>query len=355
MVSIEYYPLTVVKKVQETEKAFSFYLSPEKETKEFFYQPAQFLTFQFEIDGKSYVRSYSLSSSSLLDETMQTTVARVSDGVVSNYMIDHIQEGDSILSQRPLGTFFSLPADLKPREYVLFGAGIGITPLFSILKTALHVSSEDRVHLIYSSRNQDQVIYRKELEKLEKQYGSRFFLRHILSQEQGRLETSKISENVDESLFKKALFYLCGPKDYMDMIKDFLQSQGTVLGNIHTEDFKVVPVLGPKPDENSVFFTAEVFEEGEPEKLEAVLDGETLSIPLNRETSLLEQLLDEGHSPPFSCTSGTCLSCLARLKEGKVFQLEEGVLSEENIKDLEVLTCQSYPLSKKVVLDYDDI
>ena len=355
MVSIEYYPLTVVKKVQETEKAFSFYLSPEKETKEFFYQPAQFLTFQFEIDGKSYVRSYSLSSSSLLGETMQTTVARVSGGVVSNYMIDHIQEGDSILSQRPLGTFFSLPSDLKPREYVLFGAGIGITPLFSILKTVLHVSPEDRVHLIYSSRNQDQIIYRKELEKLEKQYSSRFFLRHILSQEQGRLEAGKISENVDESLFKKALFYLCGPKDYMNMIKDFLQSQGTVLGNIHTEDFKVVPVLGPKPDENSVFFTSEVFEEGEPEKLEAVLDGETLSIPLNRETSLLEQLLDEGHSPPFSCTSGTCLSCLARLKEGKVFQLEEGVLSEENIKDLEILTCQSYPLSKKVVLDYDDI
>ena len=354
--SVNYYPLKVVKKVQETEKTFSFYLSPEeKEASRFYYKPAQFLTFKFDIGGKPYVRSYSLASSSLLGEALRTTVARVSDGVVSNYIIDQIKEGDTILSQPPLGEFFSLPGDLKSKEYVLFGAGIGITPLFSILKTVLHVSPKDKVHLIYSSHDEDHIIYRRELQNLEKQHGSRFFLRHVLSQREGRLGKAWLEEKLDETLLKKGLFYLCGPREYMDMIQGFLKDRGVSKETIHTEDFKVVPVLGPKPDENSVFFTSEVFEEGEPEEMEAVFDGEKAKIPLNRETSLLEQLLDKGYSPPFSCTSGSCMTCMARLKEGKVFQLEEGILGEENIKALEILTCQAYPLSRKVVVDYDDI
>lgn len=352
---VQYYSLKVVKKVQETANSFSFYFLPEKEAEKFYYKPAQFLTLKFDIKEKSYVRSYSLASSPLLGETMKTTVARVSNGVVSNYMIDEIQEGSVILSQPPLGEFFSLPSDLKPREYVLFGAGIGITPLFSILKTVLSISPKDIVHLIYSSRNEEFIIYRKELEDLKKQYSERLQLQHILSQKEGRLDTSKISRELDEPLLKKAFFYLCGPKDYMNMIQGFLKDKGVAKANIHTEDFKVVPVLGPKPDENSVFFTADTFEEGEPENLEAVFDGEKATIPLNRRTSLLEQLLDQGYSPPFSCTSGSCMTCMARLKEGKVFQLDEGILNEENIKALEILTCQSYPLSRKVVLDYDDI
>ena len=208
-----------------------------------------------------------------------------------------------------------------------------------------------RVHLIYSSRNEELIIYKKELKALKKQYGDRLQLQHILSQKEGRLDPSKISRELDEPLLKKSLFYLCGPKDYMDMIQDFLKDKGVAKTNIHTEDFKVVPILGPKPDENSVFFTADTFEEGEPANLEAVFDGEKAAIPLNRETSLLEQLLDQGYSPPFSCTSGSCMTCMARLKEGKVFQLDEGILNEENIKALEILTCQAYPLSQKVVLD----
>ena len=104
-----------------------------------------------------------------------------------------------------------------------------------------------------------------------------------------------------------------------------------------------------------MIFTAGNFEEGEPEELKAVVEGEEVSIPLNREKSLLEQLLDRGHNVPFSCASGTCMTCLAKLKQGKTFQPEEGILDEENIQDREILTCQSYPLSRKVVIDYEDL
>ena len=354
--SVDYYPLKISRKVKEAEDCFSFYFSVPKEHESHFqYRPAQFLTFQFEIQGQTLVRSYSLSSSPFLNEPLRTTVKRVSGGVVSNYMIDHIQEGDTILSQIPLGEFYKPPKSLKPGHYILFGAGIGITPLFSIIKTVLDSSDLDKVTLIYSNRDPESVIYKKELQEWETKHKERFSIHHIFSKTEGRLNKEKLSQLLTEETLKSSLFYLCGPKDYMNMVSEFLIENQVNKEQISTEDFKVVPIRGPKPDENSIFFTASVAEEGEPEELKALIDGEEVTIPLNREKSLLEQLLDKGHDAPFSCTSGTCMTCMAKLKEGKTFQLEEGILDEENIQDLEILTCQSYPLSRKVVIDYEDL
>ena len=354
--SVDYYPLTVSKKVREAEDCFSFYFSVPKEHESHFqYRPAQFLTFQFEIEGKTLVRSYSLASSPFLNEPLRTTVKRVAGGVVSNYMIDHIQEGDTILSQIPLGEFFKPPKSLKPGHYILFGAGIGITPLFSIIKTVLDSSDLDKVTLIYSNRNPESVIYQKELNKWKEKHKDRFSIHHVFSKTEGRLNKTKLSHLLTGEMLRATLFYLCGPKDYMNMVSKFLTENQVNKEQISTEDFKVVPIRGPKPDENSIFFTASVSEEGEPEELKALIDGEEVTIPLNREKSLLEQLLDKGHNAPFSCTSGTCMTCMAKLKEGKTFQLEEGILDEENIQNLEILTCQSYPLSRKVIIDYEDL
>ena len=384
MKAVKYFPLQVTEKIQETENAVSFCLKPAvaSDSARFYYKPAQFLTFKLNIQGADVIRSYSLSSSPLAgEEGMRTTVARVPGGKASNHLTDFVQKGDRILSQPPQGEFFSLPSDLKPRRYMLFAAGIGITPLFSILKTALHAFPDDRVYLLYSSRDRRHIIYRKELEALGRRFPERLQVKHLLSREKApaeaggseggekgrgeagrsyesaRLNEAILQRELNGSLWlKEGLFYLCGPKDYMAFVQGFLKSRGVDRACIHTEDFKTAPLLGPKPDENSVVFAAaNGAEEAEPEILEAVLDGETVRIPIDRKTSLLEQLLDGGHSPPFSCTSGSCMTCMARLKKGRVFQPEEGVLDEENIKALEVLTCQAYPLSRTVVLDYDDI
>ncbi len=354
--SAEYYPLKIIKKIQETEDSYSFYFSVPTECKSLFsYRPAQFLTFKFSIDGKDYVRSYSLSSSSFLDEPLQTSVKRVVDGVVSNYMIDFCKEGDEVLSQKPLGDFFNLPKTLKTQTYVLFGAGIGITPLFAILKTVLSSNLCEKLILIYSNRNEDSIIYKKSLKEWQKRYPDKLKIQNILSQENGRLDSKKLSSILEKISLDNSLFYLCGPKNYMNLITDTLMDKGCSSESIYKEDFNVVPVRGPTPDKYSVFFETKVYEEGEPETLEAILNGEQIKIDLNREKSLLEQLLDQGYNPPFSCTSGACMTCMAKLKEGKVFQLEEGILDEENIQSLEMLTCQCYPLSKKIRIDYDDL
>ena len=354
--AIEYYSLKVVKKIKEAKDSFSFYFSmPEEQQSLFYFQPAQFLTFQLEIEGKKVFRSYSIASSPLDGFPLRVTLKKIDNGIVSNYMIDHLQEGDTLLSQSPAGSFYKLPEHLKQNQYILFGAGVGITPLYSILQAILESSTQDKILLIYSCRNEEEIIYDQELKKWLEEYKERFEMKIILSHKEGRLDDIKLQQIFSQKSFKEALFYLCGPKDYMDMIKLFLANQKIPSRSVHTEDFKIIPVRGPKPDENSVFFQAKVFEEGEPEKLTATIYNEEVEIPLNRELSLLEQLLGEGHNPPFSCTSGSCLTCMAKLKQGKVFQLDEGILDEENIKSLELLTCQCYPLSKKVVIDYDDL
>ena len=353
---VEYYPLKLIKKEFETEKTCSFYFEAPKQHRALFtYKTAQFLTFRFLIEGKEYVRSYSIASSPFLEEPLRTTVGRVKDGIVSNHLLAHIKEGDFIESQAPLGEFFQLPKSLSPKDYILFAGGIGVTPLFSILKTVLAAHLANKVHLIFSISNLKHFIYKKELEILEKKFKKQLIIKLILSQEEGRLDNIKLQKVLETLNLKESLFYLCGPKDYMTMIQEHLLKSEVKKESIHTEDFKIVPQRGPKPDENSVFFNANQAVEKEPKTLKATLAGENLKIPLNREKSLLEQLIDQGYNPPFSCTSGSCMTCMAKLKEGKIFQLEEGILDEDNIKNLEILTCQCYPLSETVSIDYDNL
>jgi len=354
--SAEYYPLKLIKKEFETKNTCSFYLEvPEEHKKLFQYKTAQFLSFRFFIKGKEYIRSYSISSSPFLQEILKTTVGKVEGGVVSNYMLKELKEGDKIESQIPLGEFFTLPKDLGEKDYILFAAGIGITPLFSILKTVLSSGIARKVQLFFSIRSREDFIYQKELKNLENQFQKQFKMDLIISQKEGRLNNEKIKNQLTNLDLKASSFYLCGPADYMSLISKQLLNLGASKESIHTEDFKVVPIKGPKPDENSIFFNANKTKEGEPQSLKSLLNGEWIKIPLNREKSLLEQLIDQGHNPPFSCTSGSCMTCMAKLLEGKIFQLDEGILDEENIKNLEVLTCQCYPLSKTVKIDYDNL
>ena len=352
----KYYPLKVIKKEFETEKTCSFYLSAPEEYKALFtYKTAQFLTFSFQIKGKEYVRSYSIASSPFLEEPLRTTVGKVKDGIVSNHLLSHVKQGDYIESQVPLGEFFQLPKSLEPKNYILFSAGIGITPLFSILKTTLETQLATKVYLFFSISNSNDFIYKKELSDLKESFKEKLIIHPILSQKEGRLDSKKLKRFLENLNLKESLFYLCGPKDYMKMIQEYLLGINISKSNIHTEDFNVVPQIGPKPDENSVFFNANNAKEAEPKSLKTTLDGKNLEIPLNREKSLLEQLIDQGYNPPFSCTSGSCMTCMAKLKEGKVFQLDEGILDEENIKNLEILSCQCYPLSETVSIDYDNL
>ncbi len=379
------YSIKISKKIQETFDSVSLVFDiPEEHKSNFLYSPAQFLTLQFYINEKKYLRSYSLSSCPLLDEPLQTTVKRVEGGVVSKYMIEDLKEGDTLLSRKPAGRFFKPPQDLKPKHYYLFAGGSGITPIFSIIKTVLSCDKNNQITLFYANRNENSIIYKEELKKWSEQYPS-FKIIHILSQAQ-QPNSCDVQGRLNEDVLKKylnlqkhnELFYLCGPEGFMQTLENFLIAQSIAKTQIHKESFlssiqkkdtssTQKPVESKKPvspcstdpssiEEQSItVYTDGNLNKQAPNFIEALINGEKIKIPAEPDIPVLEQLLAAGYSPPFSCLSGNCMSCLAVLKKGRITQEERGILEDENIMNKEILTCQAKPESTSVEVDYDNI
>ena len=356
------YPLTVEKKIVECDDACTLILSPKDEDRKLFtYKPAQFLSFHMEINKKQLTRSYSISSSPLVEENLTTSIKKVSNGHVSSHIVDHIQEGDIIQSTVPRGRFFKMPDNLKPRHYFLLAAGSGITPLFSILKTALLSDEKTQVTLIYCNRKETSIIYKTELEQWKKNYPARLKIISILSQPEGAEYDFKgrINENIlkqilngiQSSLEMEA--YLCGPLDLMAMAETILRTR-LDKKQIRKESFgTTVKKKTLQPPKSAVVISADSIEQGDVETIKALLEGEKIEIPAEPEIPILEQLIEAGFSPPFSCMEGNCMTCMAVLKKGQVYQDEAGILASENIDDKEILTCQAKPLSPIVEVDYD--
>ena len=379
------YPIKISKKIQETHDSISLIFDiPEEYKSIFLYSSAQFLTFQLNINEKKYLRSYSLSSCPLLNEPLQTTVKRVKEGVVSNYMIDHLKEGDTILSRKPAGRFFKPPGDLKAKHYYLFAAGSGITPMFSIIKTVLSCDKNNQITLFYANRNEHSIIYKKELKNWSDRFPV-FKIIHILSQAQ-QSNSCDIQGRLNEKHLKKylnlkkthELFYLCGPEGFMQTIENFLTMQSIAKTQIHKESFfssiskkdtsqkqteiKTTSSVSAcskdtvSVEEQSITVCAnEYLNKQAPNFIEALINNEKIKISAQPDIPILEQLLSAGYSPPFSCLSGNCMSCLAVLKKGRITQDERGILEDDNITNKEILTCQAKPESLHVEVDYDNI
>ena len=378
------YPLKISKRIQETHDSISLIFDlPEEHKSNFLYSSAQFLTFQISINEKKYLRSYSLSSCPLLNEPLQTTVKRVKNGVVSNYIMDHLKQGDIILSRKPAGRFFKPPSNLKSKHYYLFAAGSGITPIFSIIKTVLSSDKNNQVTLFYANRNETSIIYKKELKKWSEQFPA-FKIIHILSQAQ-QLNSCDIQGRLNKEILKKyldlkknnELFYLCGPEGFMQIVEDFLMAQSINTTQIHKESFfsssrkkdtaqkqretkkissSPCSIDSSSPEEQSITVCAnEQLEKQSPDFIEALINNEKIKISAQPDIPILEQLLSAGYSPPFSCLSGNCMSCLAVLKKGRITQDERGILEDDNITNKEILTCQAKPESPEVKVDYDNI
>ena len=384
------YPIKIKKKIKETKDSTSFIFEVPNEYKSLFhYSPAQFLTFDFQIKGKKFLRSYSLSSCPLLKEDLKTTVKRVKGGIISNFMIDHLKEGDTLLSRKPAGRFFKPPKNLKPKHYYLFAGGSGITPLFSIIKTILISDFKNKVVLFYANRDESSIIYHKELKEWRMRYKENFNVIHILSQEKqnwcniyGRLETKHLEKYFSNILVNHSdhLYYLCGPVGFMETVQSFLEQNKVKKTHIRKESFlsvsqkKILASNLKTKKQNEEFSSApvktlnssesqpEVLLKGKnggdqkahPETIRAIINKEEIEIPAQPDIPILEQLLSAGYSPPFSCLSGSCMSCLAVLKKGRIIQEERGILEDENLENYEILTCQAKPESQLVEVDYDN-
>jgi len=333
-----YHSLTLADVVDETADTRSFVLEIPAELEETFaYTAGQFCTFRATIDGEEVVRCYSMSSSPDVPDRFMTTVKRVAGGRMSNWMNDTLAPGDAIEVLRPTGLFV---LDDNEAPIVAFAGGSGITPVISIVKSAL-ATTDRRIQLVYANRSADSVIFADELDRLCSKSRGRLSIHHHLDSDRGFLDAPQCAALVGDDA--GADFYLCGPGAYMDTVEAGLSTIGVPPDKVFIERF-VLPEPEPAASDGGASVT---------ESLVIRLEQQETSMRYQAGDTVLESARRAGLSPPFSCEQGNCATCMAHLEEGTATMRVNNALSPEEIDDGWVLTCQALPTGPTVIVDYD--
>lgn len=335
--------LTVVDVIDETPDAKSIVLrAPDDAGELFSYRPGQFLTFRIPSDLTGHVaRSYSLSSAPGIDHDLKVTVKRTSDGYGSNWMCDNVAPGSSLTVLPPSGVF--TPADYE-RDLLLFAGGSGITPVMSILRTAL-LRAECSVTLFYANRDEDSIIFRRELGELAAAYPDRLEVRHWLDVRDGHPSAEVVADFA--AAHTSSEVFTCGPGPFMDAVGEGLRDAGVPKDQQHREVFLSLtgdpfeaPELAPASEAGSTVDTV------------VHLDGESHSFPWPDNQTLVDTLLDRGVDVPYSCRSAECGSCACTVVSGSVDMANSDILDPEDVADGFILGCQSRPRTGPIEIEF---
>jgi ferredoxin-NADP reductase len=331
-----YHRLTVTEVIDETADTRSFTLAvPAPLEERFGYAAGQFCTFRATIDAEPVARCYSMSSSPHAGEPLTVTVKRVPGGKMSNWMNDRLVPGDSIDVMPPAGLFVLRPA---ATPIVAFAGGSGITPVLSIIKSALATTARE-IALVYANRGPDGVIFAAALERLRAGSRGRLAVHHHLDARAGLLDAAACAALVGDRA--QADFYVCGPGPYMAVVQAGLEQRGIDPARLFIERFEP---SGVTPSAAAV---------SETESIVVRLDGRKRSVAYQPGDTILEAARRAGLKPPFNCQTGSCGTCMAHLDQGRAAMRANNALAAEEVEAGWVLTCQAIPTSREVVVDYD--
>lgn len=325
--------------IPETKDAKTFVLQPTGEG-QLNYKPGQFVTLVFDTRFGEKRRSYSISSSPALNEPLSITVKKVENGEFSRLLIAYAKPGD-ILHSAGINGLFQLPDDaIRVEQFFFLAAGSGITPCFSIIKTLLATTNK-QVVLIYSNRRESDTIFYKQLQSLLQQYPKQLKV-HFLFSVYNDVYRSRLSNWLLQQLVKiylstekeKALFYLCGPFDYMQMINITLLSEGVPSANIRKENFNALPrIVKPvPPDRDAHTVTIQI-------------ENKTHYLTVQYPVSILAAAKAAKIIIPYSCEAGRCGSCVATCIKGKIWMAYNEVLMDDEIAKGRILCCQGYAVN----------
>lgn len=334
--------------VYETEEAVSIHFKQPLFGK-IKYKSGQFLTLCIDINGEEFRRAYSLNSSPKVDKTLCVTVKKIDNGKVSNHIFKSIKSGDKIKVIKPTGNFTIVPDKKISRHIVLIAGGSGITPMMSMAKTILHEEPNSIVSLIYSNRQEGSIIFNEHLKEMVKDFEGRFTIRHILSQPsaewqglRGRLDPAKLREIISTLPEKEEReFYICGPEGMMNVSLQTLTNLGISEKKINLESF-ASSVKASKSEDGDAKNTVKV----------TFRKKERLVVIPNNKT-ILDGVLDYKIRVPYSCCSGACATCMAKVTAGEVEMAGGSILSDKEKQEGFILTCVSFAKSKDVEIDFD--
>jgi ring-1,2-phenylacetyl-CoA epoxidase subunit PaaE len=354
--------VTAVERLTEQAVALTFAV-PEELRADFDFEPGQHLTLRAEIDGEDVRRSYSICMSraeSRRRGEVRVATARVPGGVMSAWLNDHVAVGDTISVMTPMGGFTCATDPRATRHHVAVAAGSGITPVLSLLATALEEEPGSRATLVFGNRRTDSIMFLEELMGLKNLYAGRFTLVNVLSREAQDVEL--FHGRIDRARFEQFLatmlpvddvdeWYLCGPFGMVETVREVLAERGVDEHHVHHEVFHVEDAASPArtPVDEAAEQT-----DGPAATVTITLDGRTTQVPMrSKAETILSATLRERPDAPFSCTGGVCGTCRARLVEGEVTMDRNYALEPEEVAAGLVLACQSHPVTDTVTLDYD--
>jgi ring-1,2-phenylacetyl-CoA epoxidase subunit PaaE len=356
--SVSFHKLRISELVPETAEAMSIRFEvPAELTETFRFKPGQHLTLKADIAGEEIRRNYSLCVAPQ-DNEVKVTVKRIAGGAFSNWANDVLKPGDALDVMPPHGSFTWDFAPGAANHYVGFAGGSGITPVMSLLKTALLTEPGSRFTLFYGNRDSQSVIFLEALARLKNSFMDRLEVHHFLAEEaedidlfNGMLDRAKCEEILDHLVepAEVAAFFICGPEPMMDAAEAALVARGVGKDRIHLERF----TAGRPPAEVQAQIQA-LQQEAQGLTMLVTLDGRKRRVAFDADAgNILDSARAAGLPAPFACKAGVCATCRARVVSGDVEMAARYGLTDEEIAAGYVLTCQSVPKGEGVELDYD--
>ena len=349
-----FHPLEVTDIHHTIRDAVVLTLRPE-DPQAFSFRQGQYLTFSKDFDGTEVRRNYSICVG-LDDGELKVGIKRVDGGAFSTYANTELKVGDVLYAMPPQGKFFTEIEPDRAKDYIGFAGGSGITPILSILKTVLKREPKSTFTLVYANRAVNTIMFREELEDLKNRYMGRLTIIHMLESGQdidlftGRVDAEKCALLfklwIDPSTLDTA--FICGPEPMMLAIAEALKAHGMDPDQIKFELFgesqqgRLAKREMEKRSESAAGTEVTV-----------IIEGARRSFTMSRGQSVLEAALENSLDAPFACKAGVCSTCMGKVLEGEVEMLSNHALEDYEVERGYVLTCQSYPVSDKLTIDYD--
>lgn len=360
--ALKFHPLKVKKVIKETEDTVSIEFEISEDLKETFsYKHGQYVTIKAPFDNADERRAYSICSSPVETDNITVAIKKADDGYVSKYLNDELKEGDVLDVMPPLGNFTIELNQNNNKHYVMFGGGSGITPLMSIMTTVLKVEKDSKITLYYSSRYENSIIFDENIKKLKDTYSDRFDYHYIISRPKddwsglkGRIDEQLVSDVLDNKLedINNIEYFLCGHPGMMNSIENAFEKFNIPKDKIHKESFTVeLPKEVQNADTNDKDFSEDDLIT---RKVKIILYNEEHEFDVEPDETILTAAQREGYDPPFSCQIGACSTCRAKIESGNIYMEEHDALTDMEIEEGYVLTCQAHPISDDVVVNYDE-
>ena len=350
----QFHTLNIKDITRQTDQCVSItFAVPDHLKEDYKFKAGQYITLKTDIEGKEVRRDYSLCTSPS-SGNLTVAVKEVENGTFSKYANQVLKVGDTLDVAQPQGRFTFTPDTSKTRTIAAFAAGSGITPVLSIVKTVLEEEPNSKFVLVYGNKTLKDTIFLNDLLDIQNKYSDRLTIQFLYSQSQekdalfGRIEKSTVNFIV-KNKYKDVnidAFYLCGPEGMINTVKD-------VLAENNIEDSKVFFELFTTTSSVSVEDLEEVTDGTT--SITVIVDDEEKTFTMSQQQSVLEAALEQDLDAPYSCQGGICSSCLARVKEGKATMRQNNILTDNEVAEGLILTCQAHPVSSKIIVDYDDI